>query len=171
VSEFIVFQLGFKRGTDAVTSCRSQTVPDWGGINSRCITNPFRLRTPEEKRESRHSQDAATQSQRAGELAGDAFDSAIAGDVPERELGEMNIEPIVELVSNDKSLAEQCLRVANSAMFTRRSELESIRQAVRALGGQRIRDIVCSCSLAKLFAGAPNGMAQSTLWRHAPGTS
>jgi HD-like signal output (HDOD) protein len=59
------------------------------------MTNPFRVRTPEEESESRHSQDAATQSQRAGELAGDAFDSAIDGDVPEREPGEMNIERIV----------------------------------------------------------------------------
>ena len=85
--------------------------------------------------------------------------------------GEVNIERIVELISYDKSLAAQCLRVANSAMFTRRAEVESIRQAVLALGIQRVRDIVYSCSLPKLFAGAQQGMAQSTFWRHALGTA
>lgn len=85
--------------------------------------------------------------------------------------GEMNIERVVELISYDKSLAAQCLRVANSAMFTRRAGVESIRQAVLALGVQRVRDIVYSCSLPKLFAGAQRGMAQSTFWRHALGTA
>jgi HD-like signal output (HDOD) protein len=85
--------------------------------------------------------------------------------------GEMNIERVVELISYDKSLAAQCLRVANSATFTRRAGVESIRQAVLALGVQRVRDIVYSCSLPKLFAGAQRGMAQSTFWRHALGTA
>jgi HD-like signal output (HDOD) protein len=85
--------------------------------------------------------------------------------------GDMNIDRIVELISYDKSLAAQCLRVANSAMFTRRTEVESIRQAVLALGIQRVRDIVYSCSLPKLFSGAQNGMAHATFWRHALGTA
>lgn len=85
--------------------------------------------------------------------------------------GDMDIEKIVELISYDKSLAAQCLRVANSAMFSRRAGVESIRQAVLALGVQRVRDIVYSCSLPQLFAGAQHGMAQSTFWRHALGTA
>jgi HD-like signal output (HDOD) protein len=56
-------------------------------------------------------------------------------------------------------------------MFTRRTEVESIRQAVLALGIQRVRDIVYSCSLPKLFSGAQNGMAHATFWRHALGTA
>ena len=85
--------------------------------------------------------------------------------------GDVDIDQIVELISYDKSLAAQCLRVANSAMFTRRAEVASIRQAVLALGVQRVRDIVYSCSLPKLFSGAEQGMAQSTFWRHALGTA
>jgi putative nucleotidyltransferase with HDIG domain len=61
--------------------------------------------------------------------------------------------------------------VANSAIFARQSEVESIRQAVMALGIQRIRDIVYSCCLPKLFSGAQRGMAQSTFWRHALATA
>jgi HD-like signal output (HDOD) protein len=85
--------------------------------------------------------------------------------------GDMNIDRIVELISYDKSLAAQCLRVANSAMFAGRTEVESIRQAVLALGIQRVRDIVYSCSLPKPFSGAQNGMAHATFWRHALGTA
>ena len=84
---------------------------------------------------------------------------------------DMDIARIVELISYDKSLAAQCLRVANSAIFSRQSGVESVRQAVIALGIQRIRDIVYSCSLPQLFAGAQRGMAQSTFWRHALGTA
>jgi putative nucleotidyltransferase with HDIG domain len=84
---------------------------------------------------------------------------------------ELDIARIVELISYDKSLAAQCLRVANSAIFARQSEVGSIRQAVLALGIQRIRDIVYSCSLPQLFSGAQRGMAQSTFWRHALGTA
>jgi putative nucleotidyltransferase with HDIG domain len=84
---------------------------------------------------------------------------------------DLDIVRIVELISYDKSLAAQCLRVANSAIFSRQSGVESVRQAVIALGIQRIRDIVYSCSLPQLFAGAQRGMAQSTFWRHALGTA
>ncbi len=84
---------------------------------------------------------------------------------------DLDIARIVELISYDKSLAAQCLRVANSAIFSRQSGVESVRQAVIALGIQRIRDIVYSCSLPQLFAGAQRGMAQSTFWRHALGTA
>ena len=40
-----------------------------------------------------------------------------------------------------------------------------------ALGIQRVRDIVYSCSLPQLFTGTQQGMAQSTFWRHALGTA
>jgi HD-like signal output (HDOD) protein len=86
--------------------------------------------------------------------------------------GELDIPRIVELISYDKSLAAQCLRVANSAMFSGRARVQSVRQAVLALGMQRIRDIVYSCSLPQLFAGgAQRGMEQATFWRHALGTA
>ena len=84
---------------------------------------------------------------------------------------EINIERIAELISYDKSLAAQCLRMANSALFRRRAEVRSVREAVQALGVQRIRGVVYSCSLPKLFANAQHGMAPDTFWRHALGTA
>ena len=86
--------------------------------------------------------------------------------------GELDIRRIVELISYDKSLAAQCLRMANSAMFSGRARVQSVRQAVLALGIQRIRDIVYSCSLPQIFTGsAQHGMEQAIFWRHALGTA
>jgi len=82
-----------------------------------------------------------------------------------------NIDRIVELISYDKSLAAQCLRIANSALFGRRVEVDSVRRAVLALGIWRIRDVVYSCSLPNLFPSSQQGMAAPTFWRHALGTS
>ena len=83
----------------------------------------------------------------------------------------VNIERIVELISYDKSLAAQCLRMANSALFRRRAEIDSVRGAVLALGLSRIRDVVYSCSLPSVFSSAKQGMAAPTFWRHALGTA
>lgn len=82
-----------------------------------------------------------------------------------------NIQRIVELISYDKSLAAQCLRVSNSALFGRRIEVDSVRKAVLALGFWRIRDVVYSCSLPQIFSRAEHGMAPTTFWRHAMGTA
>jgi len=84
---------------------------------------------------------------------------------------EENLERIVELISCDKSLAAQCLRTANSALFGRRIEVDSVRRAVLALGIWRIRDVVYSCSLPSIFGKADRGIAPATFWRHAMGTA
>ena len=82
-----------------------------------------------------------------------------------------NIAQIVELISYDKSLTAQCLRMANSAMFRRRSEVETVKGAVVALGLWKVRDIVYSCTLPTLLASPKEGMAPRTFWRHALGTA
>lgn len=82
-----------------------------------------------------------------------------------------NVERIVELISYDKSLAAQCLRMANSALFRRRAEVESVRNAVLVLGIWRIRDVVYSCTLPNLLSGGEQGMAAPVFWRHALGTA
>jgi HD-like signal output (HDOD) protein len=82
-----------------------------------------------------------------------------------------NIQRIVELISYDKSLAAQCLRTANSSLFARRVQVDSVKRAVLSLGIWRIRDVVYSCSLPKLFSTAKDGMAPATFWRHAMGTA
>jgi HD-like signal output (HDOD) protein len=82
-----------------------------------------------------------------------------------------NFHRIVEVISYDKSLAAQCLRLANSPLLRGRVEVETVHAAVMSLGLRRIRDIAYSCSLPGLFSHSKNGMAPDTFWRHALGTA
>lgn len=84
---------------------------------------------------------------------------------------ETDIDRIVELISYDKSLVAQCIRMANSAVLGRRIDVTSVRGAVLALGISRVRDLVYSCSLPKLFTGTQYGIAPGTFWCHALGTA
>jgi HD-like signal output (HDOD) protein len=83
----------------------------------------------------------------------------------------VNIHRIVELISYDKSLAAQCLRMANSAFFQHYSRIDTVNEAVTSLGLWRVRDIVYSCSLPRLFIGTKQGMPAETFWHHALGTA
>jgi len=84
---------------------------------------------------------------------------------------EANIDRIIEVISYDKSLVAQCLRIANSALFSRRSTIQSVRGAVLTLGLSHVRDLVYSCSLPRLFANTEYGIAPATFWCHALGTA
>jgi putative nucleotidyltransferase with HDIG domain len=83
----------------------------------------------------------------------------------------VNIDRVVELISYDKSLAAQCLRMANSALFRRRAQVDSLRTAIVNLGVWRIRDLAYSCALPKFLSGAETGMPPVIFWRHALGTA
>jgi HD-like signal output (HDOD) protein len=93
------------------------------------------------------------------------------GECLSQNTAKIDVGRVVELISYDKSLAAQCLRIANSAMFRRRNDIETVRDAVIALGLSRIRDLVYSCSLPKLFVNLKHGMPPVTFWRHALGTA
>src|SRR5262249_42837931 len=84
---------------------------------------------------------------------------------------DVNVDRVVALISYDKSLVAQCLRMANSALFGRRVPIDSVRGAVLALGMWRIRDIVYSCTLPMVFSGRDQGMSPTIFWRHALGTA
>lgn len=82
-----------------------------------------------------------------------------------------DMRKVIDLISYDKSLAAQCLRLANSPLLRTRVEADSVKAAVTALGLRRVRDVVYSCGLPRLFSSAKHGMAQDTFWRHAMGTA
>jgi HD-like signal output (HDOD) protein len=63
---------------------------------------------------------------------------------------QIEVEKVVELISYDKSIAAQCLRMANSALFSRRTSIETIRGAVVALGATRLRDLLWSSFLIRM---------------------
>src|SRR5579862_897346 len=74
----------------------------------------------------------------------------------EQPIEQLDIQRVVDLISQDKSLAAQCLHMANSPLYGRYSEVASVRDAVVALGMHRMRDIAVSCSVLKLFPGDQN---------------
>jgi HD-like signal output (HDOD) protein len=84
---------------------------------------------------------------------------------------QIDVDKVVEQISYDKSLAAQCLRLANSALFRQRGDVTSVREAVFALGLWRIRDLAFSCSLPMMFANLKTTVGKEVFWRHALGTA
>jgi putative nucleotidyltransferase with HDIG domain len=81
---------------------------------------------------------------------------------------EVNLEKVKELVSYDKAIAIQCLRMANSPLFGRRS-VETVRDAIVALGIKRIQSIVIGCSLNQLVEPKKWAFDPAIFWRHSLG--
>jgi HD-like signal output (HDOD) protein len=76
---------------------------------------------------------------------------------------------VVELVSYEKSIAAQCLRIANSPLFGRVNSTESIPAAVMSLGIRRIEDILLSCCLQQLIPADKWAIDPGVFWRHSLG--
>jgi HD-like signal output (HDOD) protein len=82
---------------------------------------------------------------------------------------QINLKKVVKLVSYDKSIAAQCLRIANSALYGRVRETESIPAAVMTLGIQRVEEILLTCCIHKFSAGAKWATDPVAFWRHSLG--
>lgn len=81
----------------------------------------------------------------------------------------IDLKRVVQLVSYDKTIAAQCLRMANSALYGRAKETESVRAAVLSLGIQRVEDILLTCCLHRFSHGAKSGSDPLVFWRHSLG--
>jgi putative nucleotidyltransferase with HDIG domain len=82
---------------------------------------------------------------------------------------QIDINRIVELVSYDKTIAAQCVRMANSALFGRSEAVESVRTAVMNLGMWRVRDLLFSNSLSQVIPANRWIVDPSVFWRHSLG--
>src|SRR5580704_2018690 len=69
----------------------------------------------------------------------------------DQPMEQVDVDKIVELVSYDKSIAAQCLRIANSALFMRSAPAETVRSAVMSLGMWRVRDLLFSNTLTQVI--------------------
>lgn len=79
---------------------------------------------------------------------------------------DVDVARVVELVSYDHSIAAQCIRMANSAMFGRSRPVESVRGAVVSLGLWRTSDIVFSCVVPDIFSSMDGAVDGAVFWRH-----
>jgi len=79
----------------------------------------------------------------------------------------VNLLRVAEIIGHDETLAAQCLRMANSALFSRRGpETESLRGAVRTLGIARTREIALSCGLMRVMPASMKGLDPVVFWKH-----
>jgi putative nucleotidyltransferase with HDIG domain len=84
---------------------------------------------------------------------------------------QVDVNRIVEIVSYDKSIAAQCIRLANSALFMRSSPAESVRTAVMSLGMWRVRDLLFSNSLSQVIPANRWVVDPAVFWRHSLGVA
>jgi len=87
----------------------------------------------------------------------------------EKPLEQLEIQKVVDLISQDKSLVAQCIHMANSPLFGRYQTVDSVRGAVVALGMQRMRDIATSCCVLTLLPSSHAGIDPLVFWEHSFG--
>ncbi len=86
----------------------------------------------------------------------------------ERPLEHLDVQKVTEIIAQDKSLAAQCLQMANSPLFGRWQKVDSLHGAIVGLGFQRVSDIAMSCGVLNLMPRASEIDAVA-FWEHALG--
>jgi putative nucleotidyltransferase with HDIG domain len=81
----------------------------------------------------------------------------------------IQLDKVVKLVSYEKTIAAQLLRIANSPLYGRVRPAESIQAAVVTLGIQRIEDIVLSNCIGTLIPKEKWIVDPGVFWRHSFG--
>jgi putative nucleotidyltransferase with HDIG domain len=83
--------------------------------------------------------------------------------------GQVPLEKVVQLVSYEKTIAAQLLRIANSPLYPRSRPAESIQAAIFTLGIQRVEDIVLSNCVGGLIPREKWVVEPDVFWRHSFG--
>lgn len=74
---------------------------------------------------------------------------------------------IARAISQDPAFTIRLLRVANSALYSFSSSVDTVARAVSIIGTAQIRSLALSMSVAKSFAGLPNALvSMENFWRH-----
>jgi HD-like signal output (HDOD) protein len=79
------------------------------------------------------------------------------------------IDEVVRLVSYDKTIAAQCLRIAGSPLFGLSRAPETIRSAVISMGITRLKDVVLTFSLGQILPAEQFVIDPGIFWRHSLG--
>jgi HD-like signal output (HDOD) protein len=82
---------------------------------------------------------------------------------------QLDVQKITDMIAQDKSLAAQCLEMANSPLFGRWQKVETLRSAVIGLGFQRVGDIAMSCGVLNLIPRVSSGIDPVVFWEHSLG--
>src|SRR3982750_257417 len=88
------------------------------------------------------------------------------GDAVSGEAGDTSAAELPHLIQRDVALAGQVMRVANSALYARRSPVVTLPQAIAWLGMREIRSIAFAVALkGQVFASAYFRAEMADLWR------
>ncbi len=82
---------------------------------------------------------------------------------------QLDVQKVTDLIAQDKSLAAQCLQMANSPLFGRWQKIDSLRGAVVGLGFHRVSDIAMSCGVLNLMPKDSGGIDPVVFWEHSLG--
>jgi len=86
----------------------------------------------------------------------------------QQPMEQLDVHKVTDLIAQDKSLAAQCLQMANSPLFGRWQKVESLRGAIVGLGFQRVSDIAMSCSVLNMMP-KDSGIDPVAFWEHSLG--
>ena len=82
---------------------------------------------------------------------------------------QLDVQKVTEIISQDKSLAAQCLQMANSPLFGRWQKIDSLRGAIVGLGFHRVSDIAITCGVLKLAPKDSTSLDPIVFWEHSLG--
>lgn len=78
-----------------------------------------------------------------------------------------NLADMATLIGSDPGLSTRLLRIANSAMFSFPSHVDSINRAITIIGTKQLRDLVLATSVIDIFKGIPQEQIDmEAYWRH-----
>jgi putative nucleotidyltransferase with HDIG domain len=78
-----------------------------------------------------------------------------------------NTEDIARAIAEDAGITLRILRIVNSAFFGYNQKIESLDQAVMAMGTSQVRDLVLATTVAEKFEGLPADLINMDLfWKH-----
>ena len=86
----------------------------------------------------------------------------------QQPLEQLDVLKVTEMIAQDKSLAAQCLQMANSPLFGRWQKVDSLRGAIVGLGFQRVSDIALSCGVLNMMP-RNSGIDPVAFWEHSLG--
>jgi putative nucleotidyltransferase with HDIG domain len=82
---------------------------------------------------------------------------------------ELNLDDVVRLVSYDKAIAAQCIRMASSPLFGLAKPPNSISAVVVTLGLRRVESILLTCCVGQAFPVGKWGLEPVAFWKHSLG--
>ncbi|MCW8918598.1 MAG: HDOD domain-containing protein [Gammaproteobacteria bacterium] len=82
-----------------------------------------------------------------------------------------DLSRIAAILSEDSALSARLLRLANSAMFSFPSRVETVSRAITIVGTKQLRDLVLATSVIELFRDIPQEVvSMESFWRHSIAT-